>query len=247
MLNPKSDRPEGSTESNLSDTSRRSFLQRSLAVGVAAVPAAMLASSPVVTQAADFGTPLPALYPGQNARYFREIRADERAHVEFLVQALGGTIDQGGRARPKPVFQGLQTSTYRQFLQLSQAFENTGAGAYQGAAPIIFGRGALAAAASIGFVEAFHSGYINALANADTLVPPGGTPNNSFAPALTFDQVLAKLKPFLANPDQVLGVVPLPTTTPSAENDVAIANFALIAEYLEREFYDTNLPMFLGE
>ena len=225
---------------------RRSFLQRSMAAGAAVVPAALLASTPAEGLAALKGRPLPTLYPGENTRFFRQIQRDENNHVAFLVEFLGGTIDQGGHARPMPAFKNLQATTYLNFVELSATFENTGAGAYQGAAAFIAEQNVLEAAASIGFVEAYHSGYLNTLLNLGSIFPTGGTPNNSFTPALTFAQVTARLMPFLVNPQEVLSVVPLPTTTPSAQNDIAIANFALIAEYLEQEFYNINVPLVFG-
>ena len=250
--------PEGDAQG----ASRRSFLHRSLAVGAAAVPAALLASAPATSEAGGriiprFGQPYPTLYPGQNTRFFREIQADEDNHVPFL-QAL--ITSAGGVVRPKPVFKNLNISSYHDFVLKSVLFENTGAGAYQGAAPIIAEPAVLGEVAKIAFVEAFHAGFLNTLFNSSpgadlsfhqTVVPTGGTdlggaPNNSFAPPLTFAQVTQRLLPYLADPTEVMSVVPLPTTTPSPANDIAIANFALIAEYLEREFYNINVPLIFG-
>ena len=241
---------------------RRSFLQRSLTAGAAAVPAALLASTPAVSQAGRpliprFGRPYPTLYAGQNLRFFREIQQDENNHVPFLQELI---TQAGGVVRPKPAFKNLNVTSYHDFVLKSVLFENTGAGAYQGAAPILAEPAVLAEVAKIAFVEAFHSGFLNTLYNASpaadlsfhpTVVPEGGTDlgggaNNSFAPPLTFAQVTARLMPYLADPAAVLAAVPLPTTTPSPANDIAIANFALIAEYLEREFYDMNVPLIFG-
>ncbi len=177
------------------------------------------------------------LYPNWGRNNFLEIQADENAHVAFIQNALGS------QARPKPTFQGLVPANFAQFVQLSVTFENTGAGAYQGAAPYLSST-YLPAAASIGFVEAFHSGFLNTLADM-TIVPPGGTPNNSFNRALTFDQVAAALMPFIVSLNDPDNLYPLPTLTdPSTITDVNILNFALIAEYLEQEFYNAAVPMF---
>ena len=210
-----------------------------------AVPALALASSAKGQEEltsfksgrAHLGRPLPELYRHQNRNFFHEIQADENAHVPFLIQALAGVQGSGGIARPKPTFQGLQAANYKQFLAMSAEFENTGAGAYQGAAAVIFSKDVLAKAASIAFVEAFHSGYLNTLSNS-TIVPTGA----SFAPPLTQEEVVARVSPFIVS---LNGGPPASfSLSPSAENDIAIVNFALVAEYLEQEFYNINVPIF---
>ena len=70
----------------------------------------------------------------------------------------------GGAARPKPTFVNLVQPNLLAFAKTSQALENTGVGAYLGAAPIIFNKGYLAAAGSILTIEARHAGYLNVLA-----------------------------------------------------------------------------------
>jgi len=267
MDNTRTETPASTPEGDAGSPTRRSFLQRSLATGAAVVPAALLASTPATSEAGgrlipSFGRPYPELYRGQNGRFFREIQVDEQAHVPFLQQLI---MSAGGVVRPKPQFKNLRATSYRDFVLKSVLFENTGSGAYQGAAPILAEPAVLTQVAKIAFVEAFHSGYLNTLFNSSpgadlsfhpTVVPTGGTglngePNNSFAPPLTFEQVTARLLPYLANPQEIvspeaMAAVPLPTTTPSPQNDVAIANFALIAEYLEREFYNINVPLIFG-
>ncbi len=242
-------------QSSESGTSRRSFLHRSVTVGgTAALVATTLAATPAYAarrrgggggSGGGGGRPgngngrngaqlYPNLFPGSNARAFREIQADENAHVDFIRTTLGAA------ARPRPTFQGLTAPDFRTFLTMSVAFENTGAGAYHGAAPFIFDRGTLSAAVSIAEVESYHSGYLNTLTNAPIL--PGGT---SFAQPLTQGQVVAALTPYIVS----LNGGPTPgfdTTTRSPQNDIAIVNYALVAEYLEQEFYNINVPRYFG-
>ncbi len=97
-----------------------------------AIAAGSSSSALAATKPARKGLPLPQLYRGWDARNFEEIKNDEDVHVTFLVKALGAS------ARPMPTFQNLQATTYKQFAALSQAFENTGVGAYLGALPYIF-------------------------------------------------------------------------------------------------------------
>lgn len=219
-----------------SEEPRRSFLRRA-ATAAAAAPALMLASTKR-SEASTHQAVIPSLYPGWNARNFHEIRADEDAHVPFLINAI---TSLGGVPRPKPTFQGLHFTNAISFAFASLTFENTGVGAYQAAAPLLSSRTVLAAAASIAFVEALHSGYLNTLLN--TPVVPGGS---SFSQPLPIPVIVARASPFIASlnggPDPSTEI----STTPSPQNDIAILNFALLLEFLEREFYDINVPYFFG-
>jgi hypothetical protein len=166
---------------------------------------------------------------------FLDIQRHENAHVAALLTALGAS------ARPKPTFQNLVQPNFRQFAQVSQALENTGVGAYLGAAPIIFNRGYLAAAGSIALIEARHAGWLNSLLQAPITANVYGM-EQSFETPLTPAQVATLASPFIAS---LNGGPPLDYAgTASAANDVAILNFALALEYLEAEFYNLNVANF---
>ena len=216
--------------------SRRSFLSWTAKASSVAFPAIIIAGASrneaSAAKPVRKGTPLPQLYRGWNTKNFQEIQNDEDVHVATIVKILGAN------ARPMPTFQNLEASTYHQFAVMSQAFENTGVGAYLGALPYIFDTtDYLQPAASIALVEAYHSGYLNTLLN-DPIVPSSA----NFAQALTIDEVVAAATPYIAS---LNGGPPATfSTTPSAANDIAILNFALILEYLEKTFYDTNVPKF---
>lgn len=206
---------------------RRSFLRRGAAAAAAAFAGRdARASNPNY---------LPSLYPGENVTEFETIQADENAHVQFLVNALGPN------ARPMPTFQNLGAANLQQFAQMSMAFENTGVGAYLGAAPYISTPGYLVAAARIMDIEARHAGYLNVLNNNKmTMNVLGNAP--SFEAPLTIAQVVNLVSPFVAS---LNGGPPLSfSTTPSAANDIDILNFALALEYLESTFYNLNVPKF---
>lgn len=256
MISPRDDQAAPPQDAPEAGTSRRSFLHRSVSVGgTAALVASTLAATPAYAKSRrgngnngngngnNIGNAAngrngaqnyPNLYRGSNARNFREIQADENAHVEFILFTLGAA------ARPRPTFKGLEAPDFTTFLAMSVAFENTGVGAYHGAAPFIFDRGTLSAAVSIAEVESYHSGYLNTLVNQP--IVPGGT---SFAQPLVQQQVVAALTPYIASLNG--GMAPgFDTTTRSEANDVSIVNYALVAEFLEQEFYNINVPKFFG-
>ncbi|HZZ43363.1 MAG TPA: ferritin-like domain-containing protein [Tepidisphaeraceae bacterium] len=221
--------------------SRRLFLRRSAMLTVAGGSAAVLSGSLSRIARADngvlSGSALPA--PATQRERFLEIKKHENDHVNALVAALGGN------ARPKPNFQNIVKTSYSGFIQTSQALENTGVGAYLGAAPVIFNPAYLAAAGSILTIEARHAGYLNTLeADAITANALDRTSNPSFDMALTADQVIAAAGPFIKdlNGGPAIGY----SNTPSDENDIAILNFALALEYLEAEYYNMNVHLFLG-
>jgi hypothetical protein len=115
------------------------------------------------------------------------LASDEKQHVE----ALEGTIKKlGGKPVAKPTF-NFDYSGTKGFLTLAQAFEDTGVGAYNGAAPAIKSKEVLGAAGSIVQVEARHAAAIR-LQNDEEPAP------SAFDPALSEKQVLKAVEPFIA-------------------------------------------------
>ena len=223
------------------DPTRRLFLGRSTAITLAGgAAAALVGASGRVARAAD--TPKQTAREGRAARNqqreeFESIQRHENDHVAFLVQALGAS------ARPKPTFQGLEQENFPAFIQLAQTLENTGVGAYLGAAPFLTAGEFLAAAGSIMTVEARHAGYLNSYV-MDPLTGNAADEDAdpSFETPLTAEQVVAGAGGFIAN---LNGGPPVGySNVPSPENDIAILNFALALEYLEAEFYNLNVPKF---
>ena len=204
--------------------SRRAFLGG----GALAVAGAVVGLSGGQAQAA----------PGSStARQFRGIQQHENSHVEFLVKTLGDA------ARPKPNFRGLRSQTRASFFAQSQAFENTGCGAYLGAAPVLFSKVFLAAAGSIALIEGRHAGFLNDLVGDLTTTNVFGQ-RQTFERPLTIQEVTRLANPFIRD---LNGGPPLTfSPVPSAENDIAILNFALALEFLEAEFYNLNVPRFFG-
>ena len=213
--------------STIATLTRRLFLSRSGMLASAGVLAAEAGAWPLTAHAEGIGS--------ATRQRFRDIQRHENDHVAFLVQALGGD------ARPKPTFQNLLQPNFQAFYQVSQALENTGVGAYLGAAPAIFSRPILAAAGSIALIEGRHAGWLNTLLKEPISTNAYGQ-EQSFDTPLTSAAVVALAGPFIASLNG--GPAVSYSTTPSAANDVAILNFALALEYLEAEFYNLNVPEF---
>jgi ferritin-like protein len=124
---------------------------------------------------------------GEAKKYAREFGAEEAAHVSALtaaVKALGGTPVK------KPTF-AFPASSEKAFLTLASVLENTGVGAYNGAAPSLKSKQVLASAGSIVQIEARHAAAI------DLLIGKSPTPNEGFDKPLTKAEVLAAAGPLI--------------------------------------------------
>lgn len=221
------------TAATPSHLSRRALLRRSAFTAAAVGPVALLAacgssSKPAASATtAVSGMTLASLKAvGDNKSVFQEIQADENAHVTFLTGALKSA------ARPKPTFQNLAQSDINSFAMVSKALENVGVGAYLMAAPAISNKDYLAAAGSILTIEARHAGFL------DVLLGTAISANGAFDKPMSQADIVNAAKAFIAS----LNGGPDPSKP--LTNDVDILNFALLLEYLEAEFYNTNVPKF---
>jgi rubrerythrin len=125
----------------------------------------------------------------------------EQAHVDALVETvrrLGGMP----AAKPATKFDDVIAAGPTKILRTAATVENLGAAAYLGQAPRIKSKEILAAALSIHSVEARHAAALNKLVGrgfkGDSPLD-GSIPDGAFAKAMTMDQVLAQVKPFIAS------------------------------------------------
>jgi hypothetical protein len=158
---------------------------------------------------------------------FTEIMNDENSHVTFFKTAL---TQAGVTPRPKPTFQGLLQSSQSDFATLARTFENVGVGAFLMAMPAISNKDYLVAAGSILTIEARHAGFVNVLLSKPL------SDNGAFDKPITQADIIKGVSPFI----QSLNGGPDPAE--ELNNDIVILNFALLLEYLEAEFYSTNVP-----
>jgi hypothetical protein len=124
---------------------------------------------------------------GQAKTYAMEFGAEEAEHVAALTAAIK---QLGGKPVAKPTFV-FPASSESTFLKLASVLENTGVGAYNGAAPSLKSKQVLAAAGSIVQIEARHAAAI------DLLIGTSPTPNKGFDTPLTKAQVLAAAGPLI--------------------------------------------------
>jgi hypothetical protein len=124
---------------------------------------------------------------GEAKKYAKEFGAEEAAHVSALTAAIK---QLGGTPVAKPTFVFPATSE-KSFLALASVLENTGVGAYNGAAPSLKSKQVLASAGSIVQIEARHAAAI------DLLIGKSPTPNEGFDKPLTKTEVLAAAGPLI--------------------------------------------------
>jgi hypothetical protein len=133
---------------------------------------------------------------------FKQIRDHEQAHVT----ALEGVLDELGE---DPNFASdlefeFPYDNTVEFVAIAQALEDTGAGAYTGAAPAIDTEEYLAPAAQILAVEARHASYLRVLNNP---LPAGSGALNpfpdAFQPRLSVQEVVNRAAPFIVGVDSL--------------------------------------------
>lgn len=124
---------------------------------------------------------------GQAKIYAKLFGEEEQAHVQALSTVIG---QLGGKPVKKPTFL-FPASSQSSFLALASVLENTGVGAYNGAAPSLQSKQVLASAGSIVQIEARHAAAIN------LLIGMSPTPNQGFDIPRTKAEVLAKAGPLI--------------------------------------------------
>ncbi len=132
------------------------------------------------------------LLDSSEAGYLKQIQSDEEYHVTAItatIKSLGGTP-----VKAPGVNFGASFDSRKSFLTTSQVFENTGVGAYLGAAGFIKNKDVLQAAAGIFGVEARHAAVVGNLLG---LPAEGGVYMGAFEKPKTKATVLSAVTPFL--------------------------------------------------
>lgn len=116
------------------------------------------------------------------------IARDEKQHVEKLRTVISVL---GGKPPTPPKFTFPSMTDEASFLEMAEALEDTGVGAYNGAAPAIISMPVLEAAGGIAQVEARHSGAIK--------MARGQSPTEAFSQALDMDEVLERAGKYIGS------------------------------------------------
>lgn len=207
-------------------TSRRGMMSRALLTGAASLP--------IVGYFTSTAKAAPQQSLDASAREaFNDIRSHENDHVQKIKAILGS------KARPKPTFKGLTTTSFDQFVTLSRTFENVGVGAYLGALPFITNKDYVAFAGSVALIEARHAGFLNVFSGKDVSLQAKNGVASAVDRPLTLSEVVTAVSPFIASLNGG------PAASFTAGDDVSIVNFALLLEYLEAEFYNINVSKYV--
>ncbi len=141
-------------------------------------------------EAAYYATVAQNLYPGasgEEQKLLLDIKNHEVIHREFFAAALGGAAIP----KLKVDFSSVDFDSRNAVWQTAQALEDTGVGAYNGAAQFIRRSDYLTVAGKIVSVEARHASAIRDVLGRN-FAP------QAFDPAFSFEQVLRKAGPFIA-------------------------------------------------
>ena len=134
------------------------------------------------------------LLSGKEQQYLQKVQVDEESHVATItatIEQLGGTPV----AAPGVDF-GDAFVNREKYLTTAHVFENTGVGAYLGAAGFIQDKMILAAAAGIFGVEARHAAIVGNLLGLEA---EGGVYMGATETAMSMDDVITAITPFLAD------------------------------------------------
>jgi len=120
----------------------------------------------------------------------QKLALDEAAHVDAILEILTA---RGATPVAKPAFKFPPAAFYSNlaFLDTASALEETGVGAYLGAAPQVQSKDVLKFAASVYGIETRHASLIRLMSGRPI------APNDIEIP-LTMDEVLKRVQPFLA-------------------------------------------------
>lgn len=124
---------------------------------------------------------------GQARSYAQMFGEQEQDHVNALMATIK---ELGGTPVKKPTFV-FPADSEHSFLALASTLENTGVGAYNGAAPSIKNKKVLTAAGEIVQIEARHAAAIN------LLIGKSPTPNQGFDIPIEKAKVLSAVKPLI--------------------------------------------------
>jgi len=127
---------------------------------------------------------------GEALAVVENLASHEQQHVDAII----GLLEENGAtpvAKPEFTFPDSAYASQTAILETAATLEPVGVGAYLGAGPMIQSPSILAAAGSISVIEGEHVVAVNDLLG---VVPPA---NTAFPEALTRDEVLAAIAPFM--------------------------------------------------
>lgn len=130
------------------------------------------------------------LLSGEALAVVTNLRDHENAHVDAIIGLLEGA-GATPVAKPQFTFPDSAFASQTAILETAATLEPVGVGAYLGCGPMIQSPEILAAAGSISVIEGEHVVAVNDLLG---VVPPA---NTAFPEALTKDEVLAAIAPFM--------------------------------------------------